>query len=592
MKMIDISQLRRNKSLKVLALGGHKPILQCMLDFDYLSGKDEPSLAGIITAGTKFIKLFFGTNEVLVPCYPTAQAAANSGLKVDLMFNINSGRRCYFSTIEFFDVFPDAIGGHTFAEDMPEQFAIDLYEKYQKQGKFLIGPAGVGLIIPTSLKLGAIGGTDQRQLSASQLFTPGNIAVLSASGGMSNEILRIIANQGKHTSFGLCFGGDRFPYTTPEEAFLAAEHDEQTKAIVYYGELGGNDEYLLVDLIKSGKVTKPIVAYIAGVVGESFDQPVQFGHAKALARVADETASAKRSALAKVGVSVAESIEQFVDLIKSLEIAKTESIEVTPIPSRQPSMFSSTISTEKPDGYAFVGKTLAEWASEGDFIKQITSGILGHEPKSDVTVDFMRTVFQLSIDHGPQVSGALNTIVTARAGKNLVDSLTAGLLTIGPRFGGAVNGAAAEWHKGVSEQLNPKAHVEGYAKARKFIMGIGHKKYRLGLDDPRTESIRLFIDKLESHPHYDYAKSIEKITTEKKGNLILNIDGHIAAIGLDVLASEEGYNDTQLQQLIDIDFFNALFVIPRSIGFISHYLDQKRLDEGLFRLPDDAVSLS
>jgi ATP-citrate lyase alpha-subunit len=58
------------------------------------------------------------------------------------------------------------------------------------------------------------------------------------------------------------------------------------------------------------------------------------------------------------------------------------------------------------------------------------------------------------------------------------------------------------------------------------------------------------------------------------------------------LASEEGYNDTQLQQLIDIDFFNALFVIPRSIGFISHYLDQKRLDEGLFRLPDDAVSLS
>ncbi len=590
--MINISELRNNKELKILALGGHKPILQSILDFDYLSGKQKPSLVGIITAGTKFIKLFFGQNEVLIPCFPSAQSAAEQGISPDLMFNINSGRRCYFSTIEFFDAFPDALGGHTFAEDMPEQFAIELYEKYQKNDKFLIGPAGVGLIIPTSLKLGAVGGTDQRQLFASQLFTPGNVAVLSASGGMTNEILRIIANSSKHTSFAMCFGGDRFPYTTPEQAFLSAQHDEQTEAIVYYGELGGNDEYLLVDLIKAGKVTKPVIAYISGVIGETFDQPIQFGHAKALARVEDETASAKRKALAEVGVAVANSIEDFVNLIKNLNVSQTQPVEPAPIPERRPSMFSSTISSEKPDGYAFIGKTLAEWAKQGDFIRQIASGILGHEPKSQVTVDFMRTVFQLSIDHGPQVSGALNTAITARAGKNLVDSLAAGLLTIGPRFGGAVNGAATEWHKGVVENLNPKQHVEDYAKAHKFIMGIGHKKYRLGLDDPRTEAIRPFVDRLSTHRHYDYAKSIEKITTEKKGNLILNIDGHIAAIGLDVLANEENYNDIQLKQLIDIDFFNALFVIPRSIGFISHYLDQKRLDEGLFRLPDDAVSLN
>jgi len=45
-------------------------------------------------------------------------------------------------------------------------------------------------------------------------------------------------------------------------------------------------------------------------------------------------------------------------------------------------------------------------------------------------------------DHGPAVSGAHNTIVTARAGKNLVDSVCAGLLTVGDRFGGAITGAA------------------------------------------------------------------------------------------------------------------------------------------------------
>jgi len=36
----------------------------------------------------------------------------------------------------------------------------------------------------------------------------------------------------------------------------------------------------------------------------------------------------------------------------------------------------------------------------------------------------------VTADHGPAVSGAHNTIVCARAGKDLVSSLTSGLLTI------------------------------------------------------------------------------------------------------------------------------------------------------------------
>ncbi len=45
-------------------------------------------------------------------------------------------------------------------------------------------------------------------------------------------------------------------------------------------------------------------------------------------------------------------------------------------------------------------------------------------------------------DHGPAVSGAHNSIVTARAGKDIVSCLVSGLLTIGPRFGGAIDDAA------------------------------------------------------------------------------------------------------------------------------------------------------
>jgi len=588
---LDIANIRSEEQT-ILVLGNHRPIIQSVLDFDYMSGRKTPSIVGIITAGNKFQKFFWGKKEVLIPCFTSAKHAASHLENVHWMFNINSGRRAFFSTTDFFTQFPHALGGHIFAEDVPEEFALSLYDKYQKSGKILVGTAGVGLIVPGSLKLGAVGGTDWRQIDTNSLSIPGNVAVLSASGGMINEIITIVANAGHHLSFALCFGGDRFPTTNPKETFIAAEADANTEAIVYYGELGGHDEYELAELISSGKVSKPVVCYIAGVIGESFDQPVQFGHAKALARLQDETASAKREALSKAGAKVANSIEEFVTLMSEIPRKQVgEKDETMDIETRNPSMFSSTISSEKEDGYAFVGRTLTDWATEGNFMKQVVSGLLGREPKSETTVGFVNTVFQLSIDHGPQVSGALNTIVTARAGKNLVDSLSAGLLAIGPRFGGAVNGAAGEWFKGVNEGLDPKEHVEGYAKQRKYIMGIGHKKYRIGLPDPRTEVIKQFAEKLDSHRYFDYAKSVEEITSAKKGNLILNIDGHIAALLLDILEQEEGFTPEQLQQCIDADFFNAFFVIPRSIGFVSHYLDQKRLDEGLFRLPDAAIHL-
>ncbi|MBP9132211.1 ATP citrate synthase [Candidatus Saccharibacteria bacterium] len=589
--MLNLAKIRSG-SRNILVLGNYRPAIQSALDYDYFSGHDTPSIVGIVTAGNKFQKYFWGKKEILIPCFKSTEAAAKH-VKASWMFNINSGRRAYFSTQEFFDTFPDASGGHIFAEDVPEEFAIDLYNKYQKSGKTLIGTAGVGMMVPGVFKLGVVGGIDWRQFSEKELHIPGGAAVLSASGGMVNEIITIVARGGHHLSFAICFGGDRFPTTSPRDAFLASEADDQTKFIVYYGELGGHDEYELAELMDNGQITKPVIAYIAGVVGESFDEEIQFGHAKALARLQNETATAKREALAEAGAQVASDMTEFVKLINDMPKEEVEKGAIdTDLLGRKPSLFSSTISSEQEDGYAFVGKTLSDWTSEGDFIKQVVSGLLGRQPKSELTIEFVRTVFQLSIDHGPQVSGALNTIVTARAGKNLVDSLAAGLLTIGPRFGGAVNGAAGEWFKGASEKLDPKDHVEGYAKQRKFILGIGHKKYRIGLPDPRTKAIEEIANKLADHPHLDYARSVEAITTEKKSNLILNIDGYIAALALDILAQEEGYLTEDLQQLIDIDFFNALFVIPRSIGFVSHYLDQKRLDEGLFRLPDDAVSLN
>jgi ATP citrate (pro-S)-lyase len=588
--MRNLSDIRERPGT-ILAVGSYRSGYQSIIDFDKLCGKSEPSIIGIVGSSKRFEKYFWGNDEVLIPCFKTIQDAKSSLRSVDWLLNITSGRRAHQTTVDFFDAFPDSLGVHIFAEDVPEKAALNLIKRYKDNGKTIIGPAGVGLLVPGSLKLGVVGGVDWRQLQKNSLHTPGSVAVVSASGGMINEIITIVSSTAHNLSFALCVGGDRFPYTDPIDAFLAAENDVQTSHIVYYGELGGEDEYRIVECIDKGEITKPVIAYVAGVIGEIFDQPVQFGHAKALASSIDETASAKRTIMKEAGVHVADSMKDFKQLIADIPQDTNDSAVSDDFSNRTPSTFTSTISKESASGYEFAGTSLQDWAKEGDIAMQIATALLGRRPLSDKTTELVRQIFLLSIDHGPQVSGALNTIITARAGKGVVDSLAAGLLTVGPRFGGAVSDAANEWFHGVNEEKNPAEHVESYAKAKKYIAGIGHKKYRLDLPDPRTTVLSEFVQKLDSHPYFDYAKSIEAITTTKKGTLILNVDGHIAAIMLDILSNEEKMTPQQLQQLIDADFFNALFVIPRSVGFVAHYLDQKRLDEGLFRLPDSDVFL-
>ena len=197
------------------------------------------------------------------------------------------------------------------------------------------------------------------------------------------------------------------------------------------------------------------------------------------------------------------------------------------------------------------------------------------------------------VDHGPYVSGAVNTIVTARAGRDLVSSLSAGLLTVGPRFGGAINQAAANWIRGVKEEVPAQDFVEEFAMKKEYISGIGHRKYRVDFPDPRVNELLAFSDSLKEKRFTTFAKEVEKITVNKKGNLILNVDGAIAAVLLDILSEKEQLSDEELVRLSEIEFFNALFVLSRSVGFIAHFLDQKRLDEGLFRLEEgDVTSLN
>ena len=593
--MLDIEKLRKINSA-IITIGSYPAIIQSILDFDFLSGREKPSIRAILATGRNYERYFFGTKEVLIPVYHSLGGIPQHTKEhITFFLNLSSGRRVLSSTSEIFSVLPSLVGGTIFAEGVPEKHAIELCHLLHAKGMFAVGPASVGLFLPGYLKLGAIGGVDFRQLVSAKVLDSGSVAVLSASGGMTNEIINTVTTFGKRISFSLSFGGERFPLTTPKEAFLAAELDQKTKTIVYFGELGGTDEYDLAELLKEGKITKSVICYIAGTIAEMFETPPQFGHAKALAQTFAETAKGKREMLKNSGAKVADSYTEFLELIREIPVSKEASEKdykkvVEAMSQRKRSLITTTISQDVDSQPKILNENLLKFAKEYSFARIVCSLFLGRKIKSKELEAFVDFVLRLLVDHGPYVSGAVNTIITARTGRDLVSSLSTGLLTIGPRFGGAINQAAVNWLDGVIRKKTPGEFVEEFARKRQYISGIGHKKYRIDLPDPRVGEIKKFAGTLSQKRFIHFASEVEYITVAKKGNLILNVDGAIAAILLDILSEKEGLSDEELERLTEIEFFNALFVLSRSVGFIAHFLDQKRLDEGLFRLPEDLVS--
>ena len=583
---MDIAKLRR-LSTNTIILGSHPGIVQSILDYDYMTGREKPTVVGIVTSGGRRTERYFwGETEVILPVYTSLEAVAEAKRKeVNAVLHVQSARRVLESMKEAFDMLPKLKVAVVFAEQTPESHSLELGKIAKKKGVLMAGPASVGIIIPGVLKLGAIGGTQHPQLVSARVFESGDTAVISTSGGMVNELIHTVTGNGLRVSFAIALGGDRFPLTSPADAFLLAEKDTATSRIVYFGELGGQDEYEIAELIKEKKITKPVFAYIAGTVADLFETPPQFGHAKAMASVKSETASAKKLAMRDVGVVVFDSFSELAPALKELASERVELIPSRLIGDRKKFQLISHLSGDSITGdVQLLGRDLRETVEAHSYASLVLAMLLGEKDiNAPRLVEFTDYVLRLLVDHGPYVSGALNTIVSARAGKDLVSSLASGLLTVGPRFGGAINGAAGAWLTGVSSGSDAKTFIRSQAGV---IQGIGHKKYRLDLPDPRVSALESF--NIKNGRYLTFARDVEAITTGKKANLILNVDGAIAAILLDLLESELGYGPEKLRELVDIEFFNALFILSRSVGFTAHYLDQRRHDEGLFRMtPED-----
>jgi len=601
-----------DSSTRSFVYGLQPRAIQGMLDFDYSCGRQIPSVAAMIYpfGGHHIQKFYWGTKETLLPVYTSVDEAVKKHPDVDVVVNFASSRSVYSSTLEIL-TYTQIKAIAIIAEGVPERHAREILHVAKSKSVHIIGPATVGGIKPGCFKIGNSGGM-MDNIIASKLYRPGSVGYVSKSGGMSNELNNILSLYTNGTYEGIAIGGDRYPGSTFIDHLLRYEEDPECKLLILLGEVGGIEEYRVIEAVKDGRIKKPIIAWAIGTCAKMFTTEVQFGHAGSLANSDMETADAKNRAMREAGFIVPETFEDLPQVLKTtydelvgkgvIKPASERDPPVIPMDYkwaqelgliRKPAAFISTISDERGQELLYAGMRISDVFKEDIGLGGVVSLLWFKRRLPQWATKFIEMVLMLTADHGPAVSGAMNTIIATRAGKDLISSLASGLLTIGSRFGGALDEAASMFSGARDTGLTPREFVDQSRKANKLISGIGHKIKSVNNPDLRVELVKEYVRKhFPSHSLLDYALAVEKVTTSKKDTLILNVDGCIAVCFVDLLRDSGAFTREEADDYIRIGTLNGLFVLGRSIGFIGHHLDQKRLRAPLYRHPADDIFIN
>ncbi len=574
--------------------------IQRMLDYDYVINRKTPSVAAIVapTADSKFQKFFWGPDEIMINLYKNTTDAKKAHPNADVLLNFASFRTAYDVTMEAL-----AMGGFSSvmvtAEGIPERLARKMNQAGRDKKVTIIGPATVGAIAPGGFKIANIGGTIENIIQ-SKLHRCGSCGLVTRSGGLFNELSNIISINADGIAEGVAIGGDRFVGSVFIDNMLRMEKNPDVKYMVLLGEVGGTEEYKVIEAVKAGKITKPIIAWCIGTIAKHFSSGVQFGHAGASANADAETAAAKNVAMAEAGFYVPSSFNELPNKIAEVygklkadgiigEIAEPALRAVPKV--RRSKEFICTISDDRGDEATYAGFPISSVATPdtGKGIGDVISLLWFKKQYPKWATDFIETVIKTVADHGPAVSGAHNAKVTARAGKSVVESLVTGLLTIGPRFGGAIDGAAEHFKYANDNNLTPAEFLNHMKKLGIPIPGIGHRIKSLRNPDLRVVGLKKYAaEHFPSTPLLDYALTVEQLTTSKKDNLILNVDGTIGILMVDMWRAL-GYSENEINEFVTSGTLNAFFIAGRTIGFIGHVLDEKRLAMPMYRHPMDDI---
>jgi succinyl-CoA synthetase alpha subunit len=185
-------------------------------------------------------------------------------------------------------------GVHTviaITEGVPAHEMLRIHAYIRAKGVRMLGPNCPGALSPGKANVGII---------PAEIFTPGDIGLVSRSGTLTYQIGHELTQMGLGNSTIVGIGGDPIVGSSFVDVLRLFENDPDTKYVVMVGEIGGDEEEQAAEFIQS-EMTKPVVAYIAG-----FTAPPgkTMGHAGAIISGSSGTAEAKKQALEQCGIRV------------------------------------------------------------------------------------------------------------------------------------------------------------------------------------------------------------------------------------------------------------------------------------------------
>lgn len=177
-------------------------------------------------------------------------------------------------------------------EGIPVMDMVKVHSYLKGKSTRLIGPNCPGVISPGKCKVGIMVG---------EIHLPGNVGVVSRSGTLTYDVVAQLTSLGIGQSTCVGIGGDALPGSTFVDILKLFNADNDTKAVVLVGEIGGTFEQEAAEFIK-GEMTKPVVAFVAG---STAPPGKRMGHAGAIITGVAGRASEKIKALSAVGAMIA-----------------------------------------------------------------------------------------------------------------------------------------------------------------------------------------------------------------------------------------------------------------------------------------------